>query len=210
MSAPESKTCTSCGAAKPLSEYYFEKGRPRSKCKDCHKAKAYEVRADREAFNTKRRAYYAENSDAVSAAQRVRWAERAEVLNETRRAARAQDPERFRAQQRATYERNRDAIREQQHEYYLKNTDAWRVRWHHRRAITHGVHAERISRRAVFERDCGICGICGDPIEGAFHMDHIVPLALGGAHAWYNVQAAHPACNWRKKASLEGQVALPF
>jgi len=40
-------------------------------------------------------------------------------------------------------------------------------------------------------------------------IDHIVPLALGGEHAHYNVQAAHFMCNSEKRDLLDGQVAMP-
>jgi len=48
------------------------------------------------------------------------------------------------------------------------------------------------------ERDDGRCGLCGgdvDPLD--FHVDHVQPLAAGGLHGYFNVQAAHPACNVR-------------
>lgn len=41
------KTCTKCGESKALSDYYFEKGKPRSKCKVCHTKKVYERSPER-------------------------------------------------------------------------------------------------------------------------------------------------------------------
>jgi len=35
----ETKNCTHCKETKPIDEYYFNKGRPESLCKDCRKAK---------------------------------------------------------------------------------------------------------------------------------------------------------------------------
>lgn len=63
--------------------------------------------------------------------------------------------------------------------------------------------------RQVFDRDGGRCGICGELIEGALteagelradavHLDHIVPLALGGTHFPENLRPAHPLCNARR------------
>lgn len=58
--------------------------------------------------------------------------------------------------------------------------------------------AEMIDRREVLRRAEGVCGICRELIEGAFHVDHIIPLARGGEHTYENVQPAHPRCNTRK------------
>lgn len=86
---------------------------------------------------------------------------------------------------------------------------------HRRRA---GREGKRVYRARVFERDGWACRLCGDPLDRsadvphplAAVIDHIVPLALGGEHAHYNVQAAHFLCNSQKRDQLQGQVALPL
>jgi 5-methylcytosine-specific restriction endonuclease McrA len=75
-----------------------------------------------------------------------------------------------------------------------------------------------ISLRILYKRDHGICYICNekcnphdrvvDSTGGSVGpdyptIDHIVPLARGGKHAWDNVKLAHHQCN-----SLKGD-ALP-
>lgn len=85
---------------------------------------------------------------------------------------------------------------------------------HRRRA---GRAGQRIYRAKVFERDGYCCRLCGDPLDLSADVphplapviDHIVPLALGGEHAHYNVQAAHFMCNSEKRDLLDGQVAMP-
>lgn len=68
-----------------------------------------------------------------------------------------------------------------------------------------------INRYDIYERDNGTCRLCGEPVDkDNFHLDHIVPRLLGGVHRPENVQIAHPACNVRKSANLEGQVNLPI
>lgn len=77
------------------------------------------------------------------------------------------------------------------------------------RATQAGVTVEVVHPQLVFERDEWVCGICSHPINRmvkAPHgmspsLDHIVPLARGGAHSYANVQAAHLGCN-RLKGSL--------
>lgn len=72
-----------------------------------------------------------------------------------------------------------------------------------RRARLALVPVERVDRDVVYDRDAGICGICREPVEREVAtLDHIVPLALGGAHLYSNVQIAHRVCNSRKGARV--------
>jgi 5-methylcytosine-specific restriction endonuclease McrA len=64
--------------------------------------------------------------------------------------------------------------------------------------------------RATIARTKPACHICGQPIDytldhlhpQAFVIDHVVPLAKGGADDLTNVKAAHRACNSKKRARL--------
>lgn len=44
------------------------------------------------------------------------------------------------------------------------------------------------------------CAICSGVIRQSYHVDHIMPLKLGGAHAPHNIQLLCPSCNVRKGA----------
>lgn len=57
-------------------------------------------------------------------------------------------------------------------------------------------------RSEVIERDGMVCGICREPIDGPLHIDHIHPVARGGATVLENLQPAHPSCNLRKGARV--------
>lgn len=46
----------------------------------------------------------------------------------------------------------------------------------------------------------GKCACCGKPLGNRFHLDHIMPLALGGANVDWNIQLLHATCNQRKHA----------
>lgn len=80
-----------------------------------------------------------------------------------------------------------------------------------RRARQRATAVEPLDPIKVLERDgwrCRLCGIDTPPhLRGtcdpaAPEMDHIVPLALGGAHTMDNVQCACRACNGAKGASV--------
>lgn len=69
-----------------------------------------------------------------------------------------------------------------------------------RRARLRASYVEHVDAEVVFQRDGGVCGICRQPVDHAsnWHVDHVIPLSKGGAHAYANVQLAHGRCNERK------------
>lgn len=66
--------------------------------------------------------------------------------------------------------------------------------------------ATRDRHRSVIKRGHPPCALCGKPIDYtlphldpmSFVVDHIVPLARGGADELSNKQASHRACNRAK------------
>lgn len=67
-----------------------------------------------------------------------------------------------------------------------------------------------VNRTAVIKRDGGVCQICGKMCDPNDHrwgtlgpdsptVDHIIPLARGGAHTWNNVQCVCAICNSYKR-----------
>lgn len=70
--------------------------------------------------------------------------------------------------------------------------------------------ATRDMHRARIARDKPACHICGQAIDYTLHyldpwafvVDHIIPLAKGGADILENKKAAHRECNSKKRARL--------
>ena len=91
-----------------------------------------------------------------------------------------------------------------------KRGDSFRSRCRH-----YGVYYDSsVTRTKVIKRDAGVCKICGkvcnpkDLRWGSLGpdfptVDHIIPLARGGAHTWDNVQCACAICNSNKRDLLE-------
>lgn len=55
-----------------------------------------------------------------------------------------------------------------------------------------------VNRLMVQQR--GKCAVCHADILANFHVDHILPLALGGTHDEKNLQLLCPSCNLKKHA----------
>jgi len=85
-----------------------------------------------------------------------------------------------------------------------------------RRARKRGATVEPVTLAYLLRRDRWTCGLCSRRIpRTAIHphpksptVDHIVPLAEGGAHSKANCQAAHFICNSLKSAGGSQQLAL--
>ena len=61
----------------------------------------------------------------------------------------------------------------------------------------------RLSRglvKRLFSLQLGKCVCCGKTLGKNYHIDHIVPLARGGAHRDDNIQLLTQRCNNQKKA----------
>lgn len=85
-----------------------------------------------------------------------------------------------------------------------------------RRIRAAGVPTESISRLIVAERDEWTCGFCGGTVDQdlrwpdpmSWSIDHVVPIAHGGAHLYSNVRLAHVRCNVREGGRIKS--ARPF
>lgn len=94
-------------------------------------------------------------------------------------------------------------------------------RWYNRKALDKRhkrlmarEHDTDISLERLFQRDHGICYLCGQmcdwtdgtEIDGTFiaglkypSIDHVVPVSKGGTHTWANIKLAHRECNSKKR-----------
>ncbi len=85
----------------------------------------------------------------------------------------------------------------------------------HRRAIQRG-HPDCGSESHDCTQKNPPCGICGEPIDYTlpyldpweYVVDHVIPLAAGGADELHNKQAAHRCCNRDKSDKLADQLPV--
>ena len=83
-------------------------------------------------------------------------------------------------------------------------------RCHLRNARQRDATTEVFTRAEIFERDGWMCGICNTAVDPdavprspeSVSLDHIIPLARGGAHSRENTQCAHLGCNQQKSATV--------
>lgn len=169
------KTCTKCGETKPETEYTkrAENKRDglRAQCKDCS-------RIVKDKWN-------AENNELVRAYS-TKWA--------------AENREKVKAVNANYYAANTDKVRSSNAKWYAANKDSWRIYAHNRRARKGGTLSVGLSDK-LFKLQRGKCACgCGEPLGGKYHLDHIMPLALGGTNTDDNIQLLRSTCNQQKHA----------
>lgn len=108
----------------------------------------------------------------------------------------------WRHRQTERYRKTQIAYRERQAENSrrYRQTPYGREMIAMRQALRRGALAgAAICRRDVWLRDGRCCRLCKKPVRlKRMHLDHIVPIALGGTHTYDNVQATHQFCNQSK------------
>jgi 5-methylcytosine-specific restriction endonuclease McrA len=118
------------------------------------------------------RRWYVDHKDEVRDAGRCWRADHPERAAESRRLWREANPEK-----RAASHRNRRA----------------------RKLAAGGAHTAA-DVAAQYERQHGRCYYCRVQVGMAYHVDHVIPLILGGSNGPENLVVACPACNLAKHA----------
>lgn len=207
------KVCASCNTEKPFSEFHKD---PRSSrktdeyrgsCKLCVNKKNrewYEANkaqrkisvdkwesANKEARAERAKAYYLENKEAYSERSRRYW---------------AQDPEKMSARANRYYEKNKPAHRASMKAWNERNPDTLRAISHKRRCAERNAEGSFAASdiQKLFESQFGMCTGCGNALESSgdkkYHVDHVMPIALGGSNWPHNLQLLCPRCNLTKNA----------
>ena len=141
-----------------------------------------------EEFKERRRIYNAANRDpARNRADAKAWA--------------AANPEKNKARNAKWRSENRDLMSQIRADWKERNKPLLRVYKQTRRArvaASGGVLSADIAER-LFTSQRGKCTNCNGKLA-EYHLDHIMPLALGGVNEDSNMQLLCPSCNWRKNA----------
>lgn len=104
---------------------------------------------------------------------------------------------------RSEYQKNnREKTREKSRRWVANNPDKVRMANHYRREhreITEGRN-KNINLDELFRKSFGFCKYCTAPLFDGYHLDHIVPISLGGGNTMDNLQCICARCNLRKGA----------
>ena len=214
-SSTPTKVCTKCGAVLPATLEFFyirrDQGALNTQCKECRRRKTREyVAAHRDEWNARSRRYYAEHHDERIEYGKHYREENAGVLAKRKRADYlAHQAKRNEAVQRWC-EQHRERRREIANDWRRRHPEVGRItaarRYAHKLGAQ-GLHTmEDVA--AQYKRQKGRCywGIrpeCRDRklrLPDDWHVDHVIPLALGGSDGPENIVIACRECNQSKNA----------
>lgn len=200
------------GACKPCCAAWSAANRDRgreseAKYRERNKQKRKDAKAKYRQENAEKIAaqsaiYYQKTKDARLAASRC-WASK----NKERKAATtstwsALNRVKARGYSAKWRENNPEKVREKRAIWNRSNPDKCRVYSHNRRAKKResgGKLSPDIAKR-LFKLQRGKCACCGIPLGDDYHLDHIIPLELGGSNNDCNVQLLRTSCNLKKGA----------
>lgn len=165
------------------------------------------------------KAWKANNKEKVAVGAKAYRDSHKEEMKAIQDAWSAKFPEKRRATAKRYYERNHEKCRERSRAYYHKfpekaadSRNAYRARPEYR-AINQNNIAKRRARigatvgslsdgivAKLIKLQKGRCACCGGALFDDYHLDHIIPLALGGTNEDSNIQLLHAKCNLQKHA----------
>lgn len=200
------KVCSKCKVEKPKAEFNRNAKRKdglRSECKGC--MAAYKA-ANREKIAAQNAANYAANREKIAArAAAYRDANRGKIA--AYGAARYEAKREKLAVQMSAYRvANREKIASQEAAWRKANPEKTAAQDRNRRARKRNADGRHSAAdvRAIFEKQRGLCANCQTKLfksgRQKFHVDHIMPLALGGSNWPANLQCLCKTCNLSKGA----------
>lgn len=98
--------------------------------------------------------------------------------------------------------KNKDRVLSYAKEYAKNNPTVKRRSENKRRAIKKGSSGSLSNGiiEKLYKLQRGKCACCGKPLGDDYHLDHIMPLALGGENEDLNMQLLTKLCNLQKSA----------
>lgn len=186
------KKCSNCGAV-------FE-GR---RCLVCHNARNKKWRSENVEKCRGYAAKWVANHRDKAVASSVKWAlAHPEKVKEYAARARAnpKNKEKKADADRRWRMNNMEKWRSICRKWKLENKEVSRVHGQNRRAKQRKNGGKLSSGLAekLIKLQRGKCACCGELLGDDYHLDHIMPLALGGEHEDKNIQLLRAQCNNQK------------
>lgn len=218
-------TCTRCRLEKPVAQFSFKnksQGIRKTWCKQCVKdSSAIYYIKNKQKIKEKTNAYRLDHLDLYKQAT-AKW--RAENPSHYLDVAKAQtyawrkrNPEAIKRIESRAYYKNRDNKLVARRAHYLKfrerhlarafdrrklNKESRRIWSQNRRArkLQSGGKLSTNIKSRLFSLQKGKCACCGKSLGSNYHLDHIIPLVLGGPNEDSNIQLLRAECNLKKNA----------
>ena len=147
-----------------------------------------------------RRDYYATHRGAEIAKMAEYRASNPELIKQIADKYRSIKAEELREKQRVRRLEKPDETKRLNAQRYQRHPEANKMGSFRRRSRGgNGRLSKGLSKR-LYEQQKGLCACCGQSLGEKYHLDHIMPLALGGANEDANMQLLTARCNLQKNA----------
>lgn len=187
------KTCIKCLACKPVTDFPAARDRKdgrKNTCSACNRAIVAAWQKDNpERAKARQKAWNSANRERANANARAR--------REVQEIADKRD-----ARNKAYYEANKEKVLQTAKAWKDRNPDAVKASGHRRRARkanASGSYSAKDVQSLMTTQRCR-CVVCGKDIKDGYHVDHVMPLALGGSNDRSNIQLLCAFCNFSKGA----------
>ena len=198
------KVCSKCKTGKSISEFYKNNSRCdglQTRCKVCaHSERKKYTAENKEKLLAKQAAWRAENREKCRVKAAAWYAAHPDKAKACSEAWRAKNPEKVKADCAAWSAENKDRVASIGAAWKSANPDKVRIYHQNRRARSSGGKLSQGLAEQLYKLQRGKCPCCGLPLGDKYHMDHIVPLALGGSNTDDNIQLLKSKCNLNKSA----------
>lgn len=201
------KCCTKCCESKPLTEFCkdaYKKDGLSTRCKTCRSTENSEWRAKNpEQVKKNNIEWYAKNADKARAYSREYARKHPEQVKATIAIWVEKNKDRVSELNKDWREKNKERHLSNVREWMNKNKDKVKSYRSNRKAKTRGKLGKLSNglARNLYVLQKGKCACCRNKLANTYHMDHIIPLALGGLHVDKNIQLLCAPCNLSKGAA---------
>lgn len=176
-STPEVRPCQKCGTSVRYAD---------GKCKECRRLyAAAKYASDPKKYAAIKNAWRKSNPKADKEIKARHYKNHAQKVKNKSAAYRAENPESTRAIIYAWNKANPEARR-----IYNQNRRA--------RQWNSGGKLSKNIKEQLFKLQKGKCACCNEPLGNDYHLDHKMPIALGGENTDDNIQLLRKICNAQK------------
>jgi 5-methylcytosine-specific restriction endonuclease McrA len=188
MIEDDSKVCVKCGRRLPATLEYFSRDRNglRTNCRDCQREYYQQWQVNnRDKTRQYRQTYAAKHPALVAERHHEYWIANRERLIEAHRIWKERHSEQMAKYGLAWEKRHPDRASAR-----VRNRDA-------RKKGNGGMHTAA-DILAQCNRQKGRCYWCQKKVGDDYHVDHVVPICLGGSNGPENLVVSCAACNRKK------------
>lgn len=143
---------------------------------------------------------YKNNSEKIKECHYKRYHENPEKYRAISSIWRISNPEKSRISKANYYSANLEKMRAKSSAWSIANPDEKKILNHNYRAKKRSANGRLSNGLAekLFKLQKGKCACCGESLGSKYHLDHIMPLALGGTNTDDNIQILKQICNLKK------------